>query len=308
MARGKEQPDSITFYDTDEHEHNRILINNRYTVTPWVSEDKLTINLFGIQENCVEICPFKYPNLGRGLVDGKFRIQYYNTSGLVEVHGQDIGCDEDDCPWNTEVSPTLFEIPVCVGRTPHYMAICKKDHWVGCTRGCEYFPAYTASDHSLRHQLDDDGIYDVPCPKGYGNYFTFNGTANDTEEAIETFGLRFEDKCETDSFLFTSGQTIILEGNLTGHMEVLIDNTVNTTDHVLFRIYGLGDEDPNPTEVMRSTIVSELANEGEWDQFRFWVYAKHGTADFCLEGCVENGNERKCYSLEPNGAPSPTTG
>ena len=48
MARGKEQPDSITFYDTDEKEHNRILINSRYTVTPWVSEDKLTINLFGV--------------------------------------------------------------------------------------------------------------------------------------------------------------------------------------------------------------------------------------------------------------------
>ena len=74
MARGKEQPDSITFYDTDEKEHNRILINNRYTVTPWVSEDKLTINLFGVQDNCVEICPLKYPNKGRGLVDGKFRI------------------------------------------------------------------------------------------------------------------------------------------------------------------------------------------------------------------------------------------
>ena len=48
MARGKEQPDEITFGDTDAHEHNRILINNRYKVTPWVSEGPLTINLFGV--------------------------------------------------------------------------------------------------------------------------------------------------------------------------------------------------------------------------------------------------------------------
>ena len=35
--------------------------------------------------------------------------------------------------------------------------------------------------------------------------------------------LEFEEKCEADAFIFWAGQVIEIPGNLTGHVEVLIN-------------------------------------------------------------------------------------
>jgi len=41
--------------------------------------------------------------------------------------------------------------------------------------------------------------------------------------------LIFEDKCESDAFIFWSGQVISIPGNLTGHVEVLV-NTIQANE------------------------------------------------------------------------------
>lgn len=70
------------------------------------------------------------------------------------------------------------------------------------------------------------GNYTVPCHKG--SVFTFNGTfdtdthINPTNAALIK-ALKFEDKCEADVFIFWSGQVISVPGNMTGHIEVLIN-------------------------------------------------------------------------------------
>jgi hypothetical protein len=41
--------------------------------------------------------------------------------------------------------------------------------------------------------------------------------------------LIFEEKCESDAFIFWSGQVISIPGNLTGHVEVLV-NTIQANE------------------------------------------------------------------------------
>ena len=136
MGRGKSQPDSITFYDTDEHDFNRILIKNRFQITPWVSHDVMVIQMLGVTQNFVHLDPENYPDKGEGLVEGQFRIEYwgnkdgdYTSTGYATITSDDFGCEPDDCPWNTPVdSPDgILENEICIGRTPHYLSICKDD-------------------------------------------------------------------------------------------------------------------------------------------------------------------------------------
>ena len=60
----------------------------------------------------------------------------------------------------------------------------------------------------------------MPCNKG--DVFTFNGTASGTSHLPKIKNLIFEDKCEADTFILLDGQTIVIKGNLTGSMEVVI--------------------------------------------------------------------------------------
>ena len=53
---------------------------------------------------------------------------------------------------------------------------------------------------------------------------TFNGTHKKGMQAdIQTKAFNFEDKCESDNFIMTQGQAMHIRGNLTGHLEVLVD-------------------------------------------------------------------------------------
>ena len=77
-------------------------------------------------------------------------------------------------------------------------------------------------------------------------------------------------------------------GNLTGHLEVLID-TVNgvATDTVIFYFY---DTNGNIyDEVTRAEIMAQAPFDltAPYDQERMWVYAKHGTYDICALPCPE---------------------
>ena len=221
MGRGGSQPDSITFYDVSEHDYNKLLFENRLQITPWISEDVLAIQMLGITERFIELAPEKKPDKGQGLVEGQFRIEYWgNKDGdftqtkYVEITSDDFGCSTSDCPWNTPVpSPDgILENDVCIGRTPHYLTICKDGFCNQCSKGCEYFPAYTSTDESLSNSLNDRGAYDVDCSAG--STFTFYGL--DWTDEPSTPKLTFNNKCETDAFVHAGGQTIELVGNIKG--------------------------------------------------------------------------------------------
>jgi len=94
MGRGKHQPDAVTFGDVGPHDHNSLLMTNRVQVTPWVSHDQMVIQMFGVTETCVRVQPNKR-DMGRGLVDGTFRIEYKNQTGTVAVESSDFGLNND---------------------------------------------------------------------------------------------------------------------------------------------------------------------------------------------------------------------
>ena len=174
MGRGRSQPDAITFYDIHIHEFNTLLSLNRMQITPWVTHDQMVIQMFGITEQCVDLIT-DTEDMGRGLVKGQFRIEYYNATGLTYIDGSDLGVDR---PYSTAVDsntpPGLEEKDICICRTKHYLEICLISHCQGCTAGCEYFPAFTSNDASLA-PFSHYGNYTVPCEKG--QVMTFNGTA-----------------------------------------------------------------------------------------------------------------------------------
>ena len=88
MGRGRTQPDAITFNDVNEWDYNSLLITNRFSVTPWVSHDQMVIQMFGQTDQCVAV-RVDASDSGRGLVDGTFRIEYKNATGVAAVTGQD---------------------------------------------------------------------------------------------------------------------------------------------------------------------------------------------------------------------------
>lgn len=239
MGRGREQPDAITFYDVPRHDHNKILALNRIQITPWITHDVMLLQFFGITNECVEVEP-DVEAMGRGLNEGQFRIEYYNgtDNSLASINAGDFGLDQDHRPDSNNGVDTLLSAHVWICRTPHYLAVCKNKHvgnfptLASCEIGCEYFADYNADDDSL--EVDQYGNYDIPCYPG--GVFTFNGTASDYDCGIKVQTLTIEDKCETDIFIFNSGQTIIVDGNLTGTLEVKLDSIRNDTtiDWVVF--------------------------------------------------------------------------
>ena len=92
MGRGREQPDAITFYDVPAHDHNTLVMNNRVQITPWITHDQMVIQMFGLTDRCVAVRPDEV-GMGRGLVNGTFRIEYKNASGVVSVEGVHFGKD-----------------------------------------------------------------------------------------------------------------------------------------------------------------------------------------------------------------------
>ena len=108
-------------------------------------------------------------------------------------------------------------IHIC--RTPFYLQICTNDEAPvdkgigGCPRGCEYFPAFTASDESLSN-FTNHGIYNVSCEAG--DIMSFNGTRDASTRGVnddfdldttpvKTSELWFEDGCASENFLLLDG-------------------------------------------------------------------------------------------------------
>jgi len=142
-------------------------MTNQVSVTPWISQDEMVLQFFGVTDQCVEIKPDAV-GAKKGLVDGQFRIEYKVDGATVTINGDDFGTNGDipaattpnssDNPLSTPVPVVgsvpvsgLFEAEVCVCRTPHYLAICKASATemacdTGCTLNCEYHAAFTSTD------------------------------------------------------------------------------------------------------------------------------------------------------------------
>ena len=125
MGRGREQPDAITFGDVGPNDHNSLLFTNRFSVTPWVSHDQMVIQMFGQTETCVEIRP-DAEGVGRGLVDGQFRIEYKNATGTVAVQGEDFQ-STTTISIPLSMGSSLLEANACIERSPHYLSVCRDD-------------------------------------------------------------------------------------------------------------------------------------------------------------------------------------
>jgi len=179
MGRGRTQPDAITFNDVNAWDFNSLLITNRFSVTPWVSHDQMVIQMFGQTDQCVAV-RVDAENSGRGLVDGTFRIEYKNATGVATVTGQDFSRMDlitDVVEDGSGKDSGLLEANVCIDRTPHYLAVCQNDPAASmvfdsaCPDRCSYFPDWKTDDATA--PIDMYGNYTVPCSKRDVN--TFNG-------------------------------------------------------------------------------------------------------------------------------------
>ena len=251
--------------------------------------------------------------MGRGLVNGTFRIEYKNATGTVAVEGKDFG---QTTPLSVPVvdasgvADGLLESNVQICRTPHYLAVCTDDvddgAWTGtCPTYCEYFPDFKSDDASA--PIDKHGNYTVPCGKYDVN--TFNGTnsADDPEtvtdvEAQRVNAVVFEDKCDADSFLLLNGQIVNIQGDLSGPLEVECQNLCeaydDSDDNVVFEFY-LDPEDPWKVWSVTYAELETLHGDGEAEfetQWRFVVYSKHGNGEICQEPCEGSTEPRNCLS------------
>jgi len=89
----------------------------------------MVIQMFGITDQCVHVRPDEVL-MGRGLVNGTFRIEYKNATGTVAVEGKDFGLTNDLSVPVTNgngVDDGLLEDKVAICRTPHYLAVCSDD-------------------------------------------------------------------------------------------------------------------------------------------------------------------------------------
>ena len=85
----------------------------------------------------------------------------------------------DEALISNTADPTLENKNIVICRTPFYLQICNAvDAPVnkgigGCAAGCEYFPAFTATDDSLS-PFAKHGRFDIHCEAG--DIMSFNGT------------------------------------------------------------------------------------------------------------------------------------
>ena len=136
-----------------------------------------------------------------------------------------------DAQISSAVEGGLENTHVHICRTPFYLQICLNENAPvnkgvgGCAEGCEYFPAFTASDDSLS-SFAHHGTFDVHCEAG--DIMSFNGTRSATTRVpplssgdldlettpTKTPELWFEDKCESENFLLLDGQEVHIKGSL----------------------------------------------------------------------------------------------
>jgi len=139
---------------------------------------------------------------------------------------------------------------------------------------------------------------------------TFNGTnsVDDPMTVVDVEGPRvkalvFEDRCDADSFVMLDGQIINIQGDLTGPLEVevvALGLAYGDTD-TIFEFY-LDPKGADPWLVFPVTkaelaAISPPAEHA--DQWRFFVYSKHGVASVCYKGCESSADARVCHTIEP---------
>ena len=158
LGRGKIQPDAITFYDVPKHEHNVLVSRERMSLTPWVTHDERVLQFFGITDTCVELyVESEVEGSGQGLATNQWRIEYYNAfEGHTSFDSTDLydvtylSSGFDPATWGEIEGDSLS---LC--RTPFYMQVCVVEAGPvnggigGCSEGCIYKPAFTATDASL---------------------------------------------------------------------------------------------------------------------------------------------------------------
>jgi hypothetical protein len=86
----------------------------------------MVIQMFGVTDQCVAV-RVDEEAAGRGLVDGTFRIEYKNATGVATVTGEDFArTDNITAPVDdgSGIEGGLLEANVCIDRTPHYLAVC----------------------------------------------------------------------------------------------------------------------------------------------------------------------------------------
>ena len=157
MGRGGVQPDAITFYDVPAHERNVIITTEDTRITPWLTHDERVLQFFGITDRCVELyAETGGTAAGQGLGgENQWRIEYYNATGHVYINSNDLGKTVGDALISAAASSSLENESIHICRTPFYLQICSNEDAPvnngigGCPAGCEYFPAFTASDDSL---------------------------------------------------------------------------------------------------------------------------------------------------------------
>ena len=308
MGRGREQPDAITFEDVGPWDKNTLLITNRFNVTPWVSHDQMVIQMFGETEQCVAVRVDEI-DMGRGLVDGTFRIEYKNATGTVAVKGSDFGLTTDLSSPVTSydgVDSGLLETNVAICRTPHYLAVCADgpdgdDSFTGgaCPTYCEYFPDFKQSDADA--PIDMYGNYTVPC--GKYDVGTFNGTnsqddpatTSETEEQ-RVQALVFADRCDSDNFVMLGGQIINVQGDLSGPLEVeCIDSCAAYEDgDTVFEFYNDPEDPWHADSVTKMMLAGITAPAEHADQWRFFVYMKNNNWNICYKGCEDSTEPLTC--------------
>jgi hypothetical protein len=286
MGRGREQPDAITFYDVPAHDHNTLVMNNRVQITPWITHDQMVIQMFGLTDRCVAVRP-DMPAMGRGLVNGTFRIEYKNASGVVSVEGVHFGKDigyqnniSEKVSTINGVNNGLLETNVCITRTPHYLAVCADDlvatfKYTGgaCPTYCEYWTDWKQHDYDV--PIDMYGNWTVPC--GKHDVISFNGTNSaDNLATINTVAapgppinierprvnaIVFPEKCASDAFLLLDGQIVNIAGNLTGPLEfeLLQKGLTYLATDIVFEFYLDGDNPWAATQVTKADITSIFA-------------------------------------------------
>ena len=248
MGRGRTQPDAITFYDVPAHEHNVILSTDRTSITPWVTHDERVLQFFGVTDSCVELyVDDATAGSGQGLAPNQWRIEYFNATGHVYINSTDLGKGEDQTLGYSDAAAAnypLEEASLYICRTPFYLQVCNAaagplEGIGGCDQGCEYFPAFTATDADLG-PFTKHGIYDAACEAG--DILSFNGlrAALDTGDEraavmpdlsldttpVATPEIWFADGCQSENYLVLDGQEIHLYENFFGVMEVVIPDDV----------------------------------------------------------------------------------
>lgn len=285
-------------------------MTNSFSITPWVTHDQMVIQMFGQTETCVEIRPNRQDS-NRGLVDGKFRIEYKNATGTVAVQGSDFG---QDTLQSAAVEATaganggLLEENVCIERGPHYLSVCWDSPndgqvWTGgaCGAYCEYHDDYKQDEATV--PIDMYGNYTVPC--GKHDVVTFDGSNSldnvltSTVETQRVNALVFEDRCDADTFVALDGQILNIQGDLTGPLEFVINSSAYAPTDVVLEFYN-DPEAPWTPQVVLFSDITGLSPEDENDngKYRMFAFSKHGNSYVCYKGCESSdapGALSECY-------------